>query len=81
MISSNGNFGGPNADLNDDGLPGSAWSGAFHLPGYGASAVTQAFTHPGFTCFGNLSVNDDLALLHLATPLPVGMGLRRKRVQ
>ncbi len=65
---------GHNVDLNDDGLPDTAWSGAFHLPGYGAFAVTQAFTYSGFTGLGNPSVNDDLALLHLATPLPPGMG-------
>ena len=65
---------GHNADLNDDGLPDSTWSGVFHLPGKGVFNVTQAFTHPGFTGFGNPSVNDDLALLRLATPLPVGMG-------
>ena len=65
---------GHNADLNDDGLPDSTWSGAFHLPGNGVFNVTQAFTHPGFTGCANPSVNDDLALLHLATPLPVGMG-------
>jgi len=34
----------------------------------------KAFTHSTFTGFGNPSVNDDLALLHLASPLPVGMG-------
>ena len=44
---------GHHADLNDDGLPDSTWSGVFHLPSYGAFAVTQAFPHPGFTCFGN----------------------------
>lgn len=65
---------GHNADLNDDGLPDAGWGGTFHLPSYGAFAVTQAFTHPGFTGFANPAVNDDLALLHLATPLPVGMG-------
>lgn len=65
---------GHNVDLNDDGLPDNGWGGTFHLPGYGAFAVAQAFTHPEFTGFANPSVNDDLALLHLATPLPVGMG-------
>lgn len=65
---------GHNVDLNDDGLPDTAWSGAFHLPGYGAFTVTEAFTHSGFTGFGNPSVNDDLALLRLGAPLPVGLG-------
>lgn len=65
---------GHNADLNDDGLPDALWSSTFNLPGYGSFGVAQAFTHPGFTGFANPTVNDDLALLHLATPLPVGMG-------
>ena len=37
-------------------------------------SVTEAFTHCSFTGFGNPSVNDDLALLRLANPLPVGLG-------
>jgi len=65
---------GHNVDLNDDGLPDTSWSGTFHLPGYGSFGVAQAFTNPGFTGFANPSVNDDLALLHLASPLPPGMG-------
>ena len=65
---------GHNADLNDDGMPDAVWTGVFHLPGYGSFGVAQVFTNPGFTGFANPSVNDDLALLHLATPLPVGMG-------
>lgn len=64
---------GHNADLNDDGLPDAAWTGNFHLPGYGIYEVTRAFTHPAFTGFANPSVNDDLALLYLATPLPAGL--------
>lgn len=63
-----------NADLNDDGLADTVWSGTFHLTGYGTYAVAQVFINPGFTGFANPSVNDDLALLHLATPLPTGMG-------
>jgi hypothetical protein len=66
---------GHNTDLNDDGLPDAGWSGSFNLPGYGSFGVAQAFTHPSFTGFANPSVNDDLALLRLATPLPLGMGL------
>lgn len=65
---------GHNVDLNDDGLPDAGWNGTFELPGYGSFNVTQAFTNPGFSGFANPSVNDDLALLHLSTPLPVGMG-------
>ncbi|MCX6872874.1 MAG: trypsin-like serine protease [Verrucomicrobia bacterium] len=64
---------GHNADLNDDGLPDAGWSGTFHLPGYGSFGVARAYTPPSFTGFANPSVNDDLALLHLAVPLPVGM--------
>ena len=65
---------GHNADLNDDGLPDTTWGGTFNLPGYGSFGVAQAFTHSSFTGFANPSVNDDLALLHLAVPLPIGMG-------
>jgi hypothetical protein len=65
---------GHNADLNDDGLPDSFWNSTFHLPEYGSFAVLEAFTHGSFTGFSNPSVNDDLALLHLAVPLPFGMG-------
>lgn len=64
---------GHNADLNDDGLTDISWSGNFHLPGYGTFAVSQAFTNPAYTGFGKPSINDDLALLHLAEPLPVGL--------
>ena len=64
---------GHNADLNDDGQPDALWSGTFHLPGYGSFGVVQAFINPGFSGFANPSVNDDLALLHLAVPLPAGM--------
>ncbi len=64
---------GHNVDLNDDGLPDATWSGTFHLPGYGSFGVVQAFTHGAFTGFGKPSVNDDLALLHLSSPLPAGM--------
>ena len=64
---------GHNVDLNDDGMPDAGWGGTFHLPGYGSFAVGQAYTHPSFTGFANPSVNDDLALLHLTVPLPIGM--------
>ncbi len=65
---------GHNADLNDDGLPDSFWNSTFHLPEYGSFAVLEAFTHGSFTGFANPNVNDDLALLRLATPLPLGLG-------
>ncbi len=65
---------GHNADLNDDGQPDALWSSSFNLPGYGTFGVAQAFINPSFSGFANSSVNDDLALLHLAVPLPVGMG-------
>lgn len=58
-----------NTDLNDDGQVDATWTGTFHLPGYGAFTVDQAYTHADFTGFANPVVNDDLALLHLATPL------------
>jgi len=63
---------GHNADLNDDGLPDVGWAGAFHLPGFGVFGVARAVVHPDFGGFANPSVNDDLALLYLATPLPAG---------
>lgn len=59
--------------LTADGLPDTSWRGTFHLPGYGSFGVTQAFTNNDFTGFANPPVNDDLALLHLASPLPAGM--------
>ena len=65
---------GHNVDLNDDGLLDPSWIGTFQFPDYGAFSVTEAFTHCSFTGFGNPSVNDDLALLRLANPLPVGLG-------
>lgn len=64
---------GHNADLNDDGLVDPTWSGTLHLPGYGSYGVAEAFTHPAFTGFANPSINDDLALMRLANPLPDGL--------
>lgn len=61
---------GHNADLDDDGLPDADWSAAFYLPAVGGFAVSHAITHPDFTGFGVPVVNDDLALLRLAAPLP-----------
>lgn len=65
---------GHNADLNDDGPPDAAWNATLHLPGIGASGIAQAITLLFFSGFANPSVNDDLALLRLAAPLPLGMG-------
>jgi secreted trypsin-like serine protease len=65
---------GHNVDLNDDGLADTVWSGNLHLPGYGVFGVAQAYTHPDFSGFANPSINEDLALLRLAEPLPFGMG-------
>lgn len=65
---------GHNVDLNDDGLADVLWSGNLHLPGFGTFGVTQAYTHPDFSGFANPSIHDDLALLRLAEPLPLGMG-------
>jgi hypothetical protein len=65
---------GHNADLNDDGLPDAGWNATLHLPGIGAYGVPEAFTLLSFSGFANPSVNDDLALLRLAAPLPLGMG-------
>lgn len=64
---------GHNADLNDDGLPDTLWSGTFMLPGYGSFGVAEAYINPLFSGFGNPAVNDDLALLRLTVPLPTGM--------
>jgi len=65
---------GHNADLNHDGLPDTSWSATLHLPGIGAFGIAEAFTLLSFSGFANPSVNDDLALLRLAAPLPLGMG-------
>lgn len=65
---------GHNVDLNDDGLPDASWNGSFHSPEYGVFFVTDVYTVASFTGFANPSVNDDLALLRLSTPLPLGMG-------
>lgn len=65
---------GHNADLNDDGMPDTSWIASFHLPGYGVFTVSTASVHPAFSGFANPSVNDDLALLRLSTPLPAELG-------
>jgi len=65
---------GHNADLNDDGLPDAGWNAMLYLSGMGSYSVAQAFTVSSYSGFANPSVNDDLALLRLANPLPLGMG-------
>lgn len=59
-----------NVDLDDDGFPDATWSGSLHLPNHEVHAVAEAYTHPDYTGFANPSVNDDIALLRLVTPLP-----------
>ena len=61
---------GHNLDLNDNGAPDPGLSINFSLPGFGTFAVSAFYTCPGFTGFGNPSVQRDLGLLYLAQPLP-----------
>jgi hypothetical protein len=51
----------------------SAPEGSLHLPGLGAYAFSSAHIHPDFSGFASPAVNDDIALLRLATPLPAGL--------
>jgi hypothetical protein len=64
---------GHNLDLNDNGSPDAGLSISFNLPGFGTYAASSFYTCPGFTGFGNPSVQRDLGLLHLSTPLPGGI--------
>jgi hypothetical protein len=64
---------GHNLDLNDNGSPDPGLSINFNLPGFGTYAANSFYTCPGFTGFGNPSVQRDLGLLHLSTPLPGGI--------
>jgi len=64
---------GHNFDLNDNGVPDAGVSINFHLPGFGVFPASAFYTAPGFTGFGNPSVQRDLGLLYLATPLPAGV--------
>ena len=64
---------GHNLDLNDNGSPDVGLSINFNLPGFGVFSASAFFTCPGFTGFGNPSIQRDLGLLHLATPLPDGI--------
>ncbi len=61
---------GHNLDLNDTGSPTPGLSVNFNLPGLGTYAASSFYTCPGFSGFGNPSVQRDLGLVHLANPLP-----------
>jgi hypothetical protein len=64
---------GHNLDLNDNGSPDAGLSISFNLPGFGTYAASSFYTCPGFTGFGNPSIQRDLGLLYLSTPLPEGI--------
>ena len=61
---------GHNLDLNDVGSPTPGLSINFNLPGFGTYAASGFYTCPGFTGFGNPSIQRDLGLLYFSTPLP-----------
>jgi hypothetical protein len=61
---------GHNLDLNDNGSPDAGLSITFNLPAFGTYAASSFYTCPGFTGFGNPSIQRDLGLLYLSTPLP-----------
>ena len=60
---------GHNVDLDSDGAVDSGVSFSYHLPGLGSYAVDQVHVLSSFSGFANPAVNDDLALLHLSTPM------------
>ena len=64
---------GHNLDLNDNGLPDPGLAISFHLPGLGAYSASGFYTHPGYTGFGNPSIQRDLGLLYFAAPLPTSL--------
>lgn len=64
---------GHNLDLNDSGSPTAGLSLNFNLPGFGTFAGTSFYTCPGFTGFANSSIQRDLGLIYLSTPLPSGI--------
>jgi hypothetical protein len=64
---------GHNLDLNDNGSPDAGLSIDFNLPGFGVFTASAFHTFPGFTGFGNPSIQRDLGLLYLSTPLPDGI--------
>lgn len=63
---------GHNADFDDDGVADASWSGYFHFPGSGVFGISEVVIHPAFSGFAKPSVHDDLALMRLASPLPLG---------
>lgn len=64
---------GHNLDLNDNGSSDAGLSINFNLPGFGTYAASSFYTCPDFTGFGNPSVQRDIGLLYLSTPLPSGI--------
>lgn len=62
---------GHNLDLDNDGLPDAGLAVNFHMPGVGVFAASAFYTCPGFTGFGNPSIQRDLGLLYFAAPLPM----------
>lgn len=64
---------GHNLDLNDNGTPDAGLNINFNLPGFGAYSASAFYTASGFTGFGNPSIQRDLGLLYLGTPLPSGV--------
>jgi hypothetical protein len=64
---------GHNLDLNDNGSPDNGLSISFNLPGFGTYSASSFYTCPGFTGFGNPSIQRDIGLLYLSTPLPSGV--------
>lgn len=64
---------GHNLDLNDNGSPDSGLNISFNLPGLGTYAASSFHTCPGFTGFGNPSIQRDLGLIYFATPLPANV--------
>lgn len=65
-------------DIDGDGLPDSAPADVVFYLNYGAAlshavTATAFHVHPNFTGFANPSVNDDLAIIELSTPLPAGI--------
>ncbi|MBC8094207.1 MAG: PEP-CTERM sorting domain-containing protein [Akkermansiaceae bacterium] len=61
---------GHNLDLNDNGSPDTGLSINFNLPGFGVFTASAFYTCPGFTGFGTPSIQRDIGLLYLSTPLP-----------
>lgn len=64
---------GHNLDLNDNGSPDAGLSINFNLPGFGNYTASSFYTCPGFTGFGNPSIQRDLGLIYLEDPLPTSL--------